>query len=145
MNHRREGRKQTPGLAEGTPIRIADSDTATGRDVIRDGFILDFISGSKEVKETPKELVRQRIARALFHEYGISVEDMAADFPVRVGGRRRRVDVAIFAAGVLETITVNGHKVTRTLRRKKRIPDNDLPEIAKRYRAFRREHPEPQA
>ena len=68
-------------------------------DVVRDGFTLDFISGTEEVKETPKELVRQRIARALFHEYGISVEDMAADFPVRIGGRRRRVDIAIFAAG----------------------------------------------
>ena len=68
-------------------------------EVVRDGFTLDFISGTREVKETPKELVRQRIARALFHEYGISVEDMAADFPVPVGGRRRRVDIAIFAAG----------------------------------------------
>ena len=66
---------------------------------VRDGFLLDFISGAKEIKETPKELVRQRIARALFHEYGISVDDMAANFPVRVGGRRRRVDIAIFAPG----------------------------------------------
>ena len=41
----------------------------------------------------------------------------------------------------IETITVGGRKVARTLRRKERIPDNDLPEIAKRYRAFRREHP----
>ena len=45
----------------------------------------------------------------------------------------------------VETITVGGRKVARTLRRKERIPDNDLPEIAKRYRAFRREHPEPAA
>ena len=73
--------------------------TEANTDVVRDGFTLDFISGTKEVKETPRELVRQRIARALFHEYGISVEDMAADFPVRVGGRRRRMDIAIFAAG----------------------------------------------
>ena len=73
--------------------------TAGNTDVVRDGFTLDFISGTKEVRETPRELVRQRIARALFHEYGISVEDMAADFPVRVGGRRRRMDLAIFAAG----------------------------------------------
>ena len=76
-----------------------DNEIEDGQDVVRDGFTLDFISGTREVKETPKELVRQRIARALFHEYGISVEDMAADFPVRVGGRRRRVDIAIFAAG----------------------------------------------
>ena len=60
--------------------------------------------GTREVKETPKELVRQRIARALFHEYGISVEDMAADCPVRIGGRRRRVDIAIFAAGESHTL-----------------------------------------
>ena len=46
---------------------------------------------------------------------------------------------------VPETITMNGRKVTRTLRRKKRIPDNDLPEIAERYRAFRRQHPDPEA
>ena len=71
--------------------------TPTG--VIRDGFILDFISGTKEIKETAKELVRQRIARALFHEYGISVEDMAPDFPVLVGGRRRRADIVVFGAG----------------------------------------------
>ena len=45
----------------------------------------------------------------------------------------------------IETITVGGRKVARTLRRRERIPDNDLPEIAKRYRAFRREHPEPDA
>ena len=45
----------------------------------------------------------------------------------------------------IEIITVGGRKVERTLRRKERIPDNDLPEIAKRYHAFRREHPEPEA
>ena len=45
----------------------------------------------------------------------------------------------------IETITVGGRKVARTLRRRERIPDNDLPEIASRYRAFRQEHPEPVA
>ena len=44
-----------------------------------------------------------------------------------------------------ETVIVHGRRVTRTLRRKKRIVDDDLPEIAKRYRDFRREHPEPTA
>ncbi|HOU54950.1 MAG TPA: N-6 DNA methylase [Myxococcota bacterium] len=86
---------------------VVDSDTGSFDDAdedddaefVRDGFVLDFISGTREMKETPKELVRQRIARALFHEYGISVNDMEADFPVSVGGRRRRVDIAIFAPG----------------------------------------------
>lgn len=72
---------------------------AEGDEVVRDGHVLDFISGDRELKETPKELVRQRIARALFHEYGISVDDMEADFPVTVDGKRRRVDIAIFSTG----------------------------------------------
>ena len=86
-------------VADVATLERTDNEAEDTTDVVRDGFTLDFISGTREVKETPKELVRQRIARALFHEYGISVEDMAADFPVPVGGRRRRVDIAIFAAG----------------------------------------------
>jgi type I restriction enzyme M protein len=43
----------------------------------------------------------------------------------------------------IETITVGNRKVARTLRRKAKILDDDLPVIADRYRAFRREHPEP--
>jgi type I restriction enzyme M protein len=72
---------------------------ARDESVVQEGRLLDFMSGSAELKDTPKEQVRQRIARALFHEYGISVEDMAGDFPVTVGGRRRRVDIAIFRPG----------------------------------------------
>ena len=178
------------------------------------------------IVRSPKVL--KRTARALFHEYGISIEDMAADFPVLVGGRRRWVDIVVFATGeahaseniqravvcrpepkqtkrgavktrdydqaaqdiadakpFFEEIdacryalwtngleffflqrratkllvdaepigdlppadeSLGGRNVlsrARTLRRKERIPDNDLPEIARRYRAFRREHPEP--
>ena len=99
MGKRSKHRKETVGVAETATAGLAEGETPTQMDVVRDGFMLDFISGTKEVKETPKELVRQRIARALFHEYGVSVEDMTLDFPVLVGGRRRRVDVAIFAAG----------------------------------------------
>ena len=82
----------SPGPAAGT------DGSETDADVVRDGFVLDFISGNRALKETPKEQVRQRIARALFHEYGISVDDMEGDFPVVVGNRRRRVDLAVFAA-----------------------------------------------
>ncbi len=46
---------------------------------IEDGKILDYITG-KPVAENDKERVRQRIARAMFHEYGISVDDMEPDF-----------------------------------------------------------------
>lgn len=65
-------------------------------EAVRDGFILDFISGVDVLPDTPKEQVRQRIARALFHEYGLCVEDMGRDFSVTVGGKRRRIDLAIF-------------------------------------------------
>ena len=95
----RTRQRRTPGEATAGSAAVAATDAAPPTDVVRDGFVLDFISDTKQIKETPKELVRQRIARALFHEYGISVEDMAADFPVSVGGRRRRVDIAIFGAG----------------------------------------------
>ncbi len=42
-----------------------------------------------------------------------------------------------------ERVRYRGEWVTRTLRRKRRIPDNDLPAIATAYQAFRAEHPEP--
>ena len=93
----------TVGVAEPVPAAASGNRAGdhTGGDtgVVRDGFVPDFISGTKTLKETPRELVRQRIARALVDEYGISVDDMEADFPVVVGGRRRRVDLAIFARG----------------------------------------------
>ena len=99
---RKRGDKSGTVANVATPERT-DNEAEDTTGVVRDGFTLDFISGTKEVRETPRELVRQRIARALFHEYGISVEDMAADFPVSVGGRRRRVDIAIFAVGESHT------------------------------------------
>jgi type I restriction enzyme M protein len=62
---------------------------------IEDGKILDYITG-KPVEENDKERVRQRIARALFHEYGISVDDMEPDFKVKVDGSNKKIDIAIF-------------------------------------------------
>ncbi|HEX6075051.1 MAG TPA: hypothetical protein VFZ32_07280 [Micromonosporaceae bacterium] len=36
-----------------------------------------------------------------------------------------------------------GSEITRTLSRKQKILDNDLPEIAEAYRRFREKYPEP--
>jgi type I restriction enzyme M protein len=69
---------------------------------IDDGKILDYITG-KPVAENDKERVRQRIARALFHEYGISVDDMEPDFKVKVDGSNKKIDIAIFEAGAKHT------------------------------------------
>jgi type I restriction enzyme M protein len=70
---------------------------------IEDGKLLDYITG-KPVKDNDKEHVRQRIARAMFHEYGISVDDMEPDFRVKVDGSNKKVDIAVFAADSEHTL-----------------------------------------
>ncbi|CNE21843.1 N-6 DNA methylase [Mycobacterium tuberculosis] len=70
---------------------------------LADDETIDYITGDP-VKLKGNEPVRQRIARALFHEYGISVDDMEAGFPIPVqsdGSRRKtkKADIAIFAPG----------------------------------------------
>ncbi|QKX16920.1 N-6 DNA methylase [Microbulbifer sp. YPW1] len=74
---------------------------------IQAGYTLDYISG-KPIKESKKEQVRQRIVRALIHEYGFSPEDMALDY--KLGGRKK-VDVAIFHHGKEHTIENLGRAV----------------------------------
>lgn len=56
---------------------------------IEDGMMLDYLTNNP-IKETPKELVRQKTLRALFHEYGISAEDMELDVPIKVGSKRKK-------------------------------------------------------
>ncbi|GAA0978163.1 putative type I restriction enzymeP M protein [Nocardioides aquaticus] len=67
-----------------------------------DGHVVDFLRNIP-VRDTPKEQVRQRIMRVLFHEYQITPEDMEADFPIRANvngkARTKKVDIAIFAPG----------------------------------------------
>ena len=85
-------RKHESGSAASTELaelKGTADESGGDTDVVRDGFLLDFISGTKEVKETPKELVRQRIARALFHEYGISVDAKGAAYQEIVGTNLR--------------------------------------------------------
>src|SRR3954471_13680370 len=73
---------------------------------IEEGKILDYITG-KPVAENDKERVRQRIARALFHEYGINVDDMEPDFKVKIedSGKasNKKIDIAIFQSGAKHT------------------------------------------
>ncbi|MFZ5445114.1 MAG: type I restriction enzyme HsdR N-terminal domain-containing protein [Myxococcota bacterium] len=65
---------------------------------IEEGKTLDYITG-RPVAENDKERVRQRIARALFHEYGLAVDDMEPDFKVNVDGSNKKIDIAIFESG----------------------------------------------
>ena len=71
------------------------------------GYTLDYVSG-KQLKETNKELVRQRMARALIHEYGFSPDDMESDFPF---GGRKKLDIAIFHHGKEHTVENLGRVV----------------------------------
>ncbi|WP_295435170.1 type I restriction enzyme HsdR N-terminal domain-containing protein, partial [uncultured Thiodictyon sp.] len=63
-----------------------------------EGKLFDYITG-RAVKDNDKEQVRQRIARAIIHEYGIAAEDMEPDFKVKVSGKNRKVDIGIFRPG----------------------------------------------
>lgn len=78
------------------PNKLDDSNQDNA--ALEEGTLLDYIT-NKPLKETPKELVRQRIARALFHEYGISVDDMEPDFRIKIEGKQKKVDIAIFEHG----------------------------------------------
>ncbi|MFD7131361.1 restriction endonuclease subunit M [Streptomyces sp. NPDC059894] len=73
---------------------------------LQDDEIFDYISGEKVVKHTPMEEVRQRIARALVHQYGIDPRDMRADFRIQVekNGRKswKRASIAIFEPGSIK-------------------------------------------
>jgi type I restriction enzyme M protein len=71
-----------------------DADAPT----LDEGMIADYITG-QPVKETEKEKVRQEIVRQLVHEYGIDTANMEADFAVKIEGRRKKIDIAIFEIG----------------------------------------------
>src|SRR5207247_11443263 len=80
----------------------------SGDESLAEDEVYDFIS-AEPVKLKGNEEVRQRVARALFHEYGIAVRDMERDFPIRVavtGQRRatRKADIAIFEHGTPHTM-----------------------------------------
>jgi hypothetical protein len=82
------------------PVEYPEHDDSGNEDILAsEGTITDYIT-DREVKDSPKERVRQRIPRALFHEYGFPRENMESDFPipVEVGGKKRRkkVEIAIF-------------------------------------------------
>src|ERR1700761_8221220 len=87
--------------AKSEPVEAVEEDgPASGDETsgIEEGKILDYITG-KPVEENDKERVRQRIARAMFHEYGISVDDMEPDFKVKVDGSNKKLDIAVFEPG----------------------------------------------
>lgn len=78
----------------GSDVAVEKSDAPD----IAEGKIFDYITGEL-LKDSEKEQVRQRIARAIIHEYGIAAEDMEPDFKIKVSGRSRKLDIAVFQPG----------------------------------------------
>ena len=62
------------------------------------GKIRCFVTG-KLRKDTPEENVRQRWARSLVDEYGYGVSDMAVEFSVKMGTKKKRADIVLFKPG----------------------------------------------
>jgi len=63
-----------------------------------DGKICDFID-QKIRNDTPEEYVRQNIERRLVLELGYGPEQIAVEFPIKIGSNRVRVDLALFPEG----------------------------------------------
>ena len=63
-----------------------------------DGKICDFID-QKIRSDTPEEYVRQNIERRLVLELDYLPEQIAVEFPIKIGSQRVRVDLAIFPEG----------------------------------------------
>ena len=62
---------------------------------IPDGKLVDFIN-EKIRNDTPEEYVRQNIERRLVLELDYEPKQIAVEFPIKIGSKRVRVDLAIF-------------------------------------------------
>ncbi len=62
---------------------------------IPEGKVCDFID-QKVRNDTPEEYVRQNIERRLVLELDYKPEQIAVEFPIKIGSRRVRVDLVVF-------------------------------------------------
>jgi len=63
-----------------------------------DGKICDYVD-QKIRSDTPEEYVRQNIERRLVLELSYPTEQIAVEFPIKIGSQKVRVDLAIFPEG----------------------------------------------
>jgi len=66
--------------------------------IVPHGKIVDFIDQAFR-NETPEEYVRQEIEKSLVKEYEYPREEIAVEYPVKLGSSKKRVDLAIFPEG----------------------------------------------
>lgn len=65
--------------------------------VVPPGKIVDFINGTFR-NDTPEEYVRQETLKSLVREYKYPKSDIAVEWPMRIGSKNVRADIAIFRA-----------------------------------------------
>ena len=65
--------------------------------VVPPGKIVDLIDGTFR-NDTPEEYVRQETLKSLVREYKYPKADIAVEWPMRIGSKNVRADIAIFPA-----------------------------------------------
>jgi type I restriction enzyme M protein len=108
----REGKTPVGRLIPGENLSLSRTEVPTSErtavsaesvQALAEGMISDYITG-KPVKETEKEKIRQEAARSMIFEYQIAPESMEADFSVKVEGKKKRADIAIFEVAKEHTL-----------------------------------------
>lgn len=70
--------------------------------IVPPGKVLDYVDGTLR-NDTPEEYVRQEILKSLVREYKYDKADIAVEWPMRIGSKRVRADIAIFPPGTAIT------------------------------------------
>lgn len=68
--------------------------------IVPQGKIVDFIDGALR-NETKEEYVRQEIEKSLVREYKYPREEIAVEFGIKFGSRRKRADLVVFPEGAV--------------------------------------------
>ena len=63
--------------------------------IIPEGKVRDYIDGTIR-KETPEEYVRQTVEKRLVIEHKYSKEQIAVEFPIKMGNGKKRADIVVF-------------------------------------------------
>jgi len=79
-----------------TPDR--DSDSSNVVQLVPAGKIRCFITGQLRA-DKPEENIRQRWARSLVDEYRYKKEDIALEFPIKMGTAKKKADIVVFQEG----------------------------------------------
>jgi len=68
--------------------------------IVPQGKIVDFIDGALR-NETQEEYVRQEIEKSLVREYKYPREEIAVEFGIKFGSKRKRADLVVFPEGAV--------------------------------------------